>query len=36
MNAYYEFTQVAQEAAEPAYDVELAEPTPVAVDVSDA
>jgi hypothetical protein len=33
MSAYYVFTQVAQDAAEPFWEAALAEPTPLAVDV---
>jgi hypothetical protein len=36
MSAYYMFTQVAQDAAEPKSELTLAEPTPQAVDVQDA
>ena len=35
MSAYYVFTQVAQDAAEPEQEAALATPTPLAVDVQD-
>jgi len=35
MNAYYVFTPVAQDAAEPLAEAALATPTPLAVDVQD-
>jgi hypothetical protein len=35
MSAYYVFTQVAQDAAEPEQEIPLADATPDAVDVHD-